>query len=374
MSIRLSVSLLFLFVLLSVWLNEHDNGVEAGGRDFYKILGVKRNANVKQIKKAYLKLSKEYHPDKNAGDEEANKRFVEVANAYEVLSDENKRRIYDQQGEDGLKQSGQQQQSMNPFDLFGQMFGGHAQQQAQGERRGQDVTIDLPVTLADLYNGRVFEVLVKQQQLCPHCRGTGAKSENDAQVCSACQGRGVRVHMHQIAPGFVQQVQQTCDVCGGKGKIIRHKCPVCGGAKVMPGTKTLDVNVEKGMADGAKIEFENSADEHPDFAAGHVIFTIVTQPHANFTRKGDDLFMDYHISLLEALVGFRRSIPHLDGHEVLVASNKITQPNEVVRVKEEGMPKHESGSERGDLHVKFIIDFPTALSAEQRAGFAQIFK
>jgi len=353
--------------------------VSSAGRNYYDVLGLSRGANTKTIKKAYLKLSKEYHPDKNPGNEEANKKFVEVATAYEVLSDDNKRRIYDTQGEEGLKNSGMQQQATNPFDLFGQMFGGGfgfggGQQQQQQERRGEDVTIDIPVTLADLYLGRVFEVQVKQQHLCPHCRGTGAKSESDVQQCHACQGRGMRVHMHQIAPGFVQQVQQPCDVCGGKGKIVKSKCPVCGGEKLVQGTKTIDVHVERGMADGAKIEFENAADEHPDHAAGHVIFQVKSIPHANFTRQKNDLHLTYHITLLESLVGFEREIFHLDGHVVKIKSNKVTHPGDVQRIKDEGMPLHENASDKGDLLVKFVIDFPVSLSAEQRAGFAQILK
>jgi len=346
------------------------------GRNYYDVLGIKKKAKTKEIKKAYLTLSKKYHPDKNQGNEEAHQKFVEVASAYEVLSDENKRRIYDTQGEEGLKN--QQNQGggggMNPFDLFGQMFGGGGHHQQQGEKRGEDVTIDLSVTLEDLYNGRVFEVQHKKQEVCNHCSGTGARSENDIHTCHACQGRGMRVHMHQIAPGFVQQVQQQCEVCGGKGKVVKHKCPVCHGTKVTKGSTTLDIHVERGMNDGTKIEFENAGDEHPDLPAGHVYFNVQTQPHPLFTRKGNDLHLSYHISLFESLIGFERTIKHLDNHLVKISSNKITHPNDIMKVKGEGMPKHENASDKGDLFVKFIIDFPQSLSADQRAAFSQILK
>lgn len=224
--------------------------------------------------------------------------------AYETLSDKDKRRVYDQAGEEGLKQQAQQGGGgRDPFDMFSHMFGGgghgHGHHHAQEERRGADVTLDLPVSLEDLYKGRVFEVQMKQQHLCPKCRGTGARKESDVHQCHACGGRGVVIKMHQIGPGFMQQVQMQCDVCGGKGKIIKAKCPACQGAKVTKGTRKLDVLVEAGMPDGHRLEFEHAADEHPDHNAGHVVFTLRTQPHPKFERRGNDLHYTHTISLLE---------------------------------------------------------------------------
>jgi len=345
------------------------------GRNFYEILELKQGkaASADQIKRAYRRLSLKWHPDKNKENaEEANKKFVEIGNAYEVLSDADKRRIYDQHGEEGLKQ--QQHQAHNPFDLFSQFgFFGQQQRGSDEQARGEDIKLDMRVTLEDLYNGKTFEMLVKNQILCPKCRGTGARKEEDVQQCPHCQGRGMKVTMHQLAPGFVQQVQSPCDACSGTGKIIRHKCPHCSGKKVVNGERTIDVYIERGMPDGHVIEFENQADEHPDKAAGHVMIKILTVEHLRFRRKDNhDLHIDVQLSLLEALVGFQRSIQHLDGHQVLLKKRTVTSQGEVMRVSGEGMPHHNYASKFGDLHVHFSITFPTALSNAQRDGFAKL--
>jgi len=232
--------------------------------------------------------------------------------------------------------------------------------------------LDLRVTLQDLYKGKNFEVKIKNQVLCPKCRGTGARTENDVTPCPSCGGRGVKITMHQLGPGFMQQVQSACDMCSGTGKIIKHKCTECKGKKVVNGERMIDVWVEKGMPDGATIEFENQADERPDRAAGHVVFRIVTLPDQRFVRKGDDLHLEMNISLLEALVGFQRSIVHLDGRTVQLKKKTVTSPGEVMRVPGEGMPQHNNSSKNGDLYVRFTIVFPPSLTQQQRDGFAKL--
>jgi len=296
-----------------------------------------------------------------------------VANAYEVLSDPEKRRRYDQFGEEGVKQG--QQQARDPFDLFSQFgFFGGGGRQSQEEQRGEDIKMDLHITLEDLYIGRNFEVLVKNQMLCPKCRGSGARNDNDVVNCNHCNGRGVRVTVHQLAPGFVQQVQSTCDMCGGTGKIVKSKCPHCQGKKVVHGEKTIDVFIERGMVDGETITFENQADEHPDKSAGHIIFKLVTIDHSLFRRKGDDLHYNMHITLLQALVGFEDTIEHLDGHRVPIKKKSVTSPNDILKIQGEGMPLHNYASKSGDLFVQFTVDFPKELTPEQQAGFAKILK
>jgi len=375
---RVSALSLFIFLLLLLVV-----AVE-GGRDFYRILGLARGASERQIKKAYRKMAQIYHPDKNKNDEEAQKKFVDIAAAYEVLSDKSKRAIYDQGGEEALKQGGGGGgggAGMDPFDLFSHFgfgFGGHGRRGGHhahddsSERRGADIQLDLAVTLEDLYKGNVYSVELRQQHLCSHCHGSGARSESDVEVCHTCQGRGVRIQMHQLAPGFVQQVQSSCEVCGGKGKVIRAKCPKCQGAKVEKGTRHLDILVEVGMADGHRIEFEHAGDEHADQAAGHVIFVLNTVPHPVFTRKDQDLHVVQHITLLEALTGFHRNLTHLDGHVVTLSSNKVTQHGEVVRIKKEGMPHHNVPSMKGDLFVKYQVELPKTLTQEQKDGFAKL--
>jgi len=288
-----------------------------------------------------------------------------------VLIDSEKRSTYDRFGEEGLKRQGQQQ--TNPFDLFSQ-FGGFnfGRRSEPGEERGPDVTIDLRVTLEDLYKGKEFEVAVRNQVLCPKCRGSGAEKEDDVSTCPSCGGSGVKITTQRLGPGFVQQMQSTCDKCGGKGKIVKSTCSKCKGSKVILGEKVLDVFVEQGMTDGQTISFDNAGDEHPDHAAGHISFKIVTLPHSQFERSGHDLHYTQHISLLEALVGFSKTIKHLDDHDVAIRATLVTKPGEIMRLRNEGMPHHTYPSQKGDLYVKFVVDFPKTLTSKQIEGFNQL--
>jgi len=311
----------------------------AAKRDYYQILGVSREANAKQLKKAYRDLSLKYHPDKNK-ESGASDKFVEISNAYEVLSDDEKRRIYDQYGEEGLKEGGRAKHT-NPFDLFSQFgFGGQQQGGHGDKRKGPNIVVPIEVELRDLYLGKDYELLQKKQVLCPKCRGTGAKDPDDVKVCSACKGSGVKIFTQQLGPGFVTQTQRTCDVCGGKGRVAKSQCPFCKGTKVADGEETIELIIERGMPDGHEIVFEQEADERPDEIPGDLIFKIETVPDKRFIRRGDDLYMNMTISLLEALVGFSKSFRHLDGHTVKVGKEDVTKPGEVFMIAEEGMPKH----------------------------------
>jgi len=228
--IRVLSLFLVLQILLTTTFLENQYSVQAG-KNYYQILGVSRDATSKEIGKAYRELSLKYHPDKNKGDPTAQEKFVEISQAYEVLSDDEKRRIYDQYGEEGLQQGGGNS-FRNPFDIFanfgfggGGGGGGHSHRE---QRKGPSVEIPLEVTLADLYNGRTISVAHKKQILCPKCRGSGAKNADDVQTCPVCGGSGTRVFTQQLGPGFITQTQKTCDKCGGKGKIVKSTCPFSG--------------------------------------------------------------------------------------------------------------------------------------------------
>ncbi|OZJ04624.1 hypothetical protein BZG36_02062 [Bifiguratus adelaidae] len=331
-------------------------------RDYYKILDVSRNASSREIKKAYKALSKKYHPDKNPGDKEAEQKFVELAEAYEVLNDEEKRRIYDQYGEEGLKQGGGQQGFHNPFDIFAQFFGGGGHFGHQ-ERKGKDLQLALEVTLEDLYSGTTIEIDVSKQVICDHCRGTGAEDPDDIETCPTCQGRGVKVIRHQLAPGMIQQVQTTCDACGGKGKVIKHQCSVCKGKKVRRGNEQLTLVVEKGMSDGHHVIFERESDEHPDYVPGDIIFTLTTLPHERFVREGNNLYTKETITLIEALTGFTKTIPQLDNSTITLYRDRgeVTQPGFVQRIPGAGMPHHQYSSDKGDLFVEYSVVLPETI-------------
>lgn len=292
---------------------------------YYDRLGVETSATARQIKRAYHKLSLKHHPDKG-GDAAV---FMEITSAYEVLYDTDKRRIYDQHGEAGLDKQNQRGGGGggDPFDIFESLFGGGGRRgRNQEEIRGDDLKLELLVSLEDLYQGRFLSIEVSHKKLCSHCRGSGAASEQHIHQCSVCGGHGQRIQKVQIAPGMFQQFQQTCDACGGLGKIIKKKCPKCNGDKITNGISELDVYIERGMVNGETIVFQNAHDEHPDHAAGHIVLEIVTLPHARFTRDGTHLRMGLNISLLEALVGFEKEFRHLDGHVFSIKRTLVTIP------------------------------------------------
>jgi len=344
----------------------------ADGKDYYEILGLSRQASSRDIKKAYRDLSVKYHPDKNK-DPDAQQKFVEISNAYETLSDDGKRRIYDQYGEDGLKQGGATQ-FRSPFDIFSNFgFGGHGHAHAaEQQRKGPNVEIPFEVTLADLYNGKETLIGHRKQVLCPKCRGTGAKDPSDVHTCPDCKGSGTKVFTQQLGPGFVTQTQRTCDRCNGRGKILKSQCPFCKGSKVHVDNESFTIIVEKGMPDGYHIVFEQESDEAPDTTPGDVIFRIKTLPHKKFTRDGNNLHTKLTISLLEALVGFTKFITHLDGHKVEVTQTEVTKPGEVITIQGEGMPQHNFPSQTGDLFVELAIKMPTSLTVEQKEKFKEL--
>lgn len=337
------------------------------GADFYATLGVQRDADDATIKKAYRKLSVKHHPDRNPGDAEAAQRFSAISRAYEVLSDTEKRQVYDLDGEEGLDRHEKGQNApANPFDM---LFGGGGGRQ---QRRGPDAQVEMEVSLEELYNGGTRAARINRNIICPKCRGTGAKDGATTQ-CRACQGRGVRMVQQQMAPGFVVQMQETCGECGGRGNIAKTACPHCGGRKTIMEEKTLTAQIERGMASDAEIRFERESEQSPGITPGDVIFKLRQGEHPRFKREGDNLRHEMKLSLKEALLGFSRPIAHLDNREVTVSHNGVTQPFETRKVAGEGMPMHNFPSQRGDLFVKYVVDLPKVLTQEQKDAIAKLF-
>jgi DnaJ-related protein SCJ1 len=340
-----------------------------GESDYYKVLGIDREADQRQIKRAFRKLSVKYHPDKNVGDADAAAKFSEISSAYEVLSNEEKRQIYDIHGDEGLKKHAQGggMQAQHPF---ASMFGGGQQ---QGGRRGPDFNMDFATTLEELYNGAERSFKISRKVVCRKCRGTGAKG-GDTKKCKKCKGQGTVVQMQQLGPGFNVQMQAACDACGGKGQTFLHKCDSCKGAKLVQEDKELSATIERGMKHGEKITFERMSEQSADagLVPGNVVLNLKCKPHARFVRKGNDLHHDMTITLREALLGFSKQLPHLDKHVVTVAQSGVTYPGQVLRMAGEGMPQHNYPSQKGTLFVKFKIKFPKVLTEEQKKLAAQL--
>ncbi|KAI9181875.1 hypothetical protein LWI28_019554 [Acer negundo] len=329
---------------------------------YYQILGVSNSASQDELKKAYKKAAMQNHPDKG-GDPE---KFKELAQAYEVLSDPEKREIYDQYGEDALKEGmGGAGPSHNPFDIFESFFGGGSfgggSSRGRRQKQGEDVVHTLKVSLEDLYNGTSKKLSLSRNVLCAKCKGKGSKSGNPGK-CYGCQGSGIKIVRRQIGLGMIQQMQHVCPDCRGSGENIseRDKCPPCKGNKVTQEKKVLEVHVEKGMQHGQKIVFDGQADEAPDTITGDIVFVLQLKEHPKFKRKMDDLYVEHNLSLTEALCGFQFALTHLDGRQLLVKSNpgEVIKPGQYKAINDEGMPHHQRPFMKGRLYIHFNVEFP----------------
>lgn len=336
---------------------------------YYEILGVSKNASQDDLKKAYKKAAIKNHPDKG-GDPE---KFKELAQAYEVLSDPEKREIYDQYGEEALKEGmGGGGGGHNPFDIFESFFGGNpfggGGNRGRRQRRGEDVVHPLKVSLEDLYLGTSKKLSLTRNVICSKCNGKGSKS-GESMKCTGCQGSGMKVSIRQLGPSMIQQMQHPCNECKGTGETISDKdrCPQCKGEKIVPEKKVLEVIVEKGMQNGQKITFPGEADEAPDTVTGDIVFVLQQKEHPKFKRKGDDLFVEHTLALTEALCGFQFVLTHLDGRQLLIKSNpgEVVKPDSFKAINDEGMPMYQRPFMKGKLYIHFTVDFPDSLTPDQ---------
>ncbi|KAL3616049.1 hypothetical protein CASFOL_040343 [Castilleja foliolosa] len=345
---------------------------------YYEVLGVPKTASPDDLKKAYKKAAIKNHPDKG-GDPE---KFKELAHAYEVLSDPEKREIYDQYGEDALKEGmgGGGGGMHDPFDIFssffgGSPFGGGGSSRGRRQRRGEDVVHPLKVSLDDLYLGTTKKLSLSRNVLCSKCNGMGSKSGASSK-CSGCQGSGMKVSIRQLGPGMIQQVQHPCNACKGTGETISDKdrCTQCKGEKVVQQKKVLEVHVEKGMQNSQKITFPGEADEAPDTVTGDIVFVLQQKEHPKFKRKGDDLFIEHSLSLTESLCGFQFLLTHLDGRQLLIKSSagEVVKPNSYKAINDEGMPIYGRPFMKGKLYIHFNVEFPDSLAVEQVEAIVKI--
>ena len=349
---------------------------------FYDALGVSKTADAAEIKKAYRKAAIKNHPDKG-GDPE---KFKEVTAAYEVLSDPEKREIYDQYGEEGLKDGMGGGGGGSPFDIFEAMFGGNPfgpggggrSSRGSRQRKGEDVVHGLKVSLEDLYNGITKKLSLAKNVLCPKCDGKGSKSGASGH-CGTCKGSGVRVVVRQIAPGMVQQMQTVCNECRGSGQVIseKDKCGQCHGQKVVQEKKVLEVHIDKGMVNNQKIVFQGEADEAPGTVPGDIVFVVQEKEHATFKRKGPDLFLEKDITLVEALCGFQMTVTHLDKRQLVISTNEgdVVKPGSFKAVFDEGMPTYQQPFNKGKLFIHFNVKFPEPgdLSDDDMKALEKIF-
>nr|XP_057939060.1 dnaJ homolog subfamily B member 11 [Doryrhamphus excisus] len=322
------------------------------GRDFYKILGVTKSASIRDIKKAYRKLALQLHPDRNQDDPKAQDKFADLGAAYEVLSDEEKRKQYDAYGEDGLKEGhhGSHNDIFSSFfGDFGFMFGGNRQQQDRNIPRGNDIILDLEVTLEEVYSGNFVEV-VRNKPI--------AKEAPGKRKCNCRQ----EMRTTQLGPGRFQMTQEMV-------------CDECPNVKLVNEERTLEVEIEQGVRDEMEYPFIGEGEPHIDGEPGDLRFRIKVLKHPVFERRGDDLYTNVTISLVEALVGFEMDIVHLDGHKVHIMRDKVTKPGARMWKKGEGLPNFDNINIRGSLIITFDVEFPqTQLDEQQKKGVHDLLK
>uniref|UniRef100_A0A2P2HWC4 DnaJ homolog subfamily A member 1-like n=1 Tax=Hirondellea gigas TaxID=1518452 RepID=A0A2P2HWC4_9CRUS len=339
---------------------------------YYDLLGVKPTATTDELKKAYRKLALKYHPDKNPNEGE---KFKLISQAYEVLSDAEKRQIYDQGGEQSLKEGGGGGPGgfSSPMDIFDMFFGGGGGRRNR-ERKGKDVIHQMSVTLKELYNGTVRKLALQKHVICSKCKGVGGKKPPEK--CPTCRGSGMQVRIQQLGPGMVSQVQSMCSECRGQGERVsaKDRCKTCDGKKVVRDRKILEVNVDKGMEDGQKIVFNGEGDQEPNIEPGDIVIVLDEQEDPNFRRMSNDLSMRVELSLVEALCGFQRPITTLDDRVIVISSipGEVIKNEDLKCVLGEGMPTYKNPFEKGRLKILFTIKFPNTVAPEDLALLEQI--
>jgi len=329
---------------------------------FYDLLGVSPTASEDDIKRAYRKLAFKYHPDKNK-DADAPEKFKALSVAYEVLSDAEKRKRYDQYGEKGVDQ---ESMGADASDIFASMFGGS--RRPRGEPKPKDIVHELPVSLDQFYNGRTAKLAITRDRLCGGCEGRGSNKPGVDAKCNECGGRGVQMVTRQLGPGFIQQMQVTCRTCNGKGSNLKpeDRCTKCNGEQIIKEKKVFEVVIEKGAKRGDHVTFAGEGDQVPGVRlSGDIIIVFDQKPHADFTRKGNHLLIERTISLAEALTGFRLDVVHLDGRHLDIALPPCTvlDPEKLYEVPREGMTVPKTGGvERGSLLIKFRVQYPQSVA------------
>ncbi len=347
----------------------------AATRDYYDTLGVERGSSEADIKRAYRKLALKYHPDRNKDDPSADGKFKEVSEAYEVLSDTEKRRVYDQYGHDGLKGRGFGTSGVDPMDIFESIFGGRAGGGGGGifeqffggggggrtaARQGSHLRISVRISLAEAFSGVERTIGLKRNESCTTCRGSGARKGTTPERCARCAGRG-RVGVQQA----FFMMQTTCPDCRGAGEVVRDPCPDCRGRGSVPAKRDITIKVPAGVHDGSQLRLSGEGEPGDQGGPRGDLFCVIeVDDHELFERDGDDLLCEVPISFAQAALGADIEVPTLSGRaELSIPSG--SQSGKVFRLSGKGMPSV-YGHGKGNLHVRIQIETPRKLDARQR--------
>ena len=345
-------------------------------RDYYEVLGVSKSASDSELKSAYRKLAKKYHPDMNPGDKEAEAKFKEASEAYSVLSDPDKRRQYDQfghaafEGGAGGGAGGFDFSGMDMSDIFGDIFGdffggGRSRAQSNGPMKGQNLHHTIRITFEEACFGTEKELDLPLQDECESCHGTGAKAGTTPETCSKCGGKGQVVFTQQSLFGMVRNVQ-TCPDCRGTGKIIREKCPYCHGSGYITRKRKISVTVPAGIDNGQSIRIREKGDPGVNGGPrGDLLVEVAVSRHPIFQRQGIDIYSSAPITFAQAALGGDVRIKTVDG-EVEYTVKPGTQTDTRIRLRGKGVPSLRNKSIRGDQYVTLVVQVPTRMNGEQK--------
>ena len=347
-------------------------------RDYYEVLGVAKNASDEELKKAYRKLAKQYHPDRNPGNAEAEARFKEANEAYEILSDPDKRSRYDQFGHAGVDPNygggggfgGFDMGDMDLGDIFGSFFGGGfggfggSQQRANAPQKGESLRASITISFEEAAFGCEKEIDLTRTESCDECQGTGCQSGTTAETCPDCRGTGT-VRVQQRMGGMAFSSTAPCKLCGGKGKIIHTPCKNCGGSGAVRKKKRISVTIPSGIDDGQAVSLRGQGNAGKNGGpAGDLIVGVRVKPHDLFQRDGTTVLYEHNVSFYQAAMGGELEIPTIDG-KVKWTLPAGTQPNTTFRLRGKGIPELR-GRGRGDQYVTVKVKVPTSLSSKQK--------
>ena len=341
-------------------------------RDYYDVLGTSKGASDSDIKKAYRKMAKQYHPDNNLGDKVAEEKMKEVNEAYEVLGDSDKKAKYDQFGHSAFDQSGgaggyygggMDFDMGDIFSMFG--FGGAGGARRNGPQRGNDLGVSVQIDFEEAIFGVTKEISISVTDTCDTCNGTGAKAGTHAETCSRCKGMGQERVVQQSIFGAITSVR-TCSVCNGIGKTVKNPCTSCSGKGRLKKAKKFEVNIPKGIDNGQSIRLSGKGEAGLNGGGyGDLMLTVYVKTHDHFVRKGMDLYCEVPITFVQAALGDEIIIQTIDGEQKYTVKAG-TQPETVVSIKGIGVPSIRNSSQRGSQVITFKVKIPTELTSKQK--------